>query len=89
MNSLDMISGPPKFFIFQKASNKTNLGGVLSFIYSLVVILITLYYFYKYSKADKYSFSSYVIEEITIDNDEENKRRILQIIILLLIFLLT
>ena len=44
MHCLDLISGPPKFFIFQKESNKTNLGGVLFFIYSLIVIIITLFY---------------------------------------------
>ena len=75
MHCLDLISGPPKFFIFQKESNKTNLGGVLFFIYFLIVIFICIFYFYRFSKAEKYSFSSNVIEEISITQDEVNKRK--------------
>jgi len=74
MHCLDLISGPPKFFIFQKESNKTNLGGVLFFIYSLIVIIITLFYIHNYSKADIYSFSSYEINGIAITEEEKNKR---------------
>ena len=74
MHCLDLISGPPKLFIFQKESNKTNLGGVLFFIYSLIVIFITLFYIHNYSKADIYSFSSNEIKEISITEDEINKR---------------
>ena len=29
MHCLDYLSDKPKFFIFKKATNKTNLGGVL------------------------------------------------------------
>ena len=75
MHCLDFISYPPKIFIFQKESNKTNLGGIFFFIYIFIVILISLLYFYDYSQTDKYSFSSYDIEEISISKDEENKRR--------------
>ena len=75
MHCLDLISGPPKFFIFQKESNKTNLGGVLFFNYFLIVIFICIFYFYRFSKVEKYSFSSNVIEEIFITQDEVNKRK--------------
>lgn len=74
MNCLDFISGPPKFFIFQKVSNKTNLGGVLFFIYILIVIFIFLFYFHRYFREDEYSFSSNVIVE-SIPEDEANKRK--------------
>ena len=74
MHCLDFISYPPKIFIFQKESNKTNLGGIFFFIYILIVILISLFLFYDYSQTDKYSFSSYDIEEISISNEEANKR---------------
>ena len=74
MHSLDFISGPPKFFIFQKESNKTNLGGVFFFIYIFIVILISIFYFYSYSQADKYTFSSNDITDNFIFEDEEYKR---------------
>ena len=74
MHSLDFLSGPPKFFIFQKESNKTNFGGVFFFIYIFIVILISIFYVYSCSQADKFTFSSNDIEEHAIFEDEVNKR---------------
>ena len=46
MQKLDFLSGAPKTFIFEKSSNKTNLGGVFTLIYLIIVLLIFLVYIY-------------------------------------------
>ena len=57
MNVLDFISGSPRTFIFQKGSNKTNLGGVLTFIYLIILLVIIVAYLYDYFTHDKYDYS--------------------------------
>lgn len=75
MHCLDFISSPPQFFIFRKESNETNLGGVFFFIYIFIVILISIFYFDSNLQADKYTFSSNDIEEISIFEDEIYERK--------------
>ena len=60
MQKLDFLSGAPKTFIFEKSSNKTNLGGVFTLIYLIIVIIIFLVYIFDYQVNPKYEaqFSS-------------------------------
>ena len=60
MQKLDFLSGAPKTFIFEKSSNKTNLGGVFTLIYLIIVLIIFLVYIYDYEVNPKYEaqFSS-------------------------------
>ena len=39
LHRLDFFSNSPKNFIFQNASNKTNLGGVLTLIYIIFFLV--------------------------------------------------
>jgi len=76
MHRLDFLSGAPKTFIFEKSSNKTNLGGVFTLIYLIIVLIISLAYILDYEANPKYEaqFSS----EHFFNNDEEymiNKRK--------------
>ena len=76
MHRLDFLSGAPKTFIFEKSSNKTNLGGVFTLIYLIIVLIIFLAYIVDYEVNPKYEaqFSS----EHFFNNDEEymiNKRK--------------
>ena len=48
MHRFDFISGAPKTFIFQKDSNKTNLGGLLTLIFIIIIILMINSYLYGY-----------------------------------------
>ena len=57
MHGFDFISDSPKTFIFQKSSNKTNLGGVLTFIYLIIVILIFGSYILDYYLIENYEYS--------------------------------
>ena len=47
MHSLDFLSESPKYFIFQKGANKTNLGGVLFLMYILIIMSISFVYLVK------------------------------------------
>ena len=47
MNSLDIFSDSPRYFIFQKETNKTNFGGVLTLFFSIIMILISFLYFFR------------------------------------------
>ena len=62
MNNLDFLSQPPTMFIFQKNSNKTAFGGVLFFIYMIIMIIISLIYILDYFLNDKFiiEYSSYL-----------------------------
>ena len=77
MHSFDFLSDSPKYFIFQKDSNKTNLGGILFILYMIVMIIIVTFYmfdyFYDIKNNQKYEINASTIEEIiTINNEEEN-----------------
>ena len=48
MNILDIISESPKAYIFQKSSNKTNLGGIFTLFYLVFLIAIIIGYMYDY-----------------------------------------
>ena len=57
MHKFDFLSGAPKTLIFERKSNKTNLGGVLTLIYLIIVLLIILGYIYDYSMTQLYTIS--------------------------------
>ena len=44
MKKLDFISGAPKTFIFQQDSNKTNLGGLLTILFIIAMLIIIYSY---------------------------------------------
>ena len=73
INCLDFISDSPKLFIFQKQSNKTNLGGIFFFIYLILVILIFIFYIYDYKKKEKFTFSNAFIEDLVFSDEEERR----------------
>jgi len=67
MNSLDIFSDSPKYFIFQKETNKTNFGGVLTLFFSLIMIFISILYLF-----DFYDMNNYSIEYSHIINSTLN-----------------
>lgn len=73
MHFLGFISDSPKLFIFQKESNKTNLGGIFFLIYLILVILIVAFYIHDYLEKEEFSFSYAFIEDI-VSQDEEERR---------------
>ena len=79
MHGLDFISDTPRAYIFQKGSNRTNLGGVLALIYLIIFLLISAAYIMDYYLNADFEFS-YFYRQITdkkerknlLDNDETN-----------------
>ena len=72
MNGFDFISDSPKTLIFQKSSNKTNLGGILTFIYLIIVILIVGAYILDYYLNEKYEYS-YFYKDISGNKTERER----------------
>ena len=75
MNKLDFLSGAPKTFIFARDSNKTNLGGIFTLIYLIVVFFIAYYSIYIYIKKQNYTVVyTYEEEYLNINGDEHKKK---------------
>ena len=69
MHPLDIFSDSPKYFIFQKETNKTNFGGVLTLFFSLIMIFISLLYLLDYKDMSNYSIEySHIITSTLKDN---------------------
>ena len=73
MNKLDFLSEAPKTLIFEKNSNKSNLGGVLSLILFIIVLFITFSLIYDYAMNSKYSVIYSYDEEFLNDDRLEKK----------------
>ena len=71
MKKFDILSQPPRTYIFERFSNKTIFGGVLSIIYLLIMIFISIYYIYNYIIGDKYEYY-YSYRELP----EEQKKKV-------------
>ena len=72
MHGFDFISDSPRTLIFQKSSNKTNLGGILTFIYLIIVILIVGAYILDYYLNEKYEYS-YFYKDISGNKTERER----------------
>ena len=76
MHRLDFLSGAPKTFIFEKSSNKTNLGGVFTLIYLIIVLIISLAYIVDYEVNPKYEAQFSSEHFFNYDNEyRENKMK--------------
>ena len=63
MRKLDIMSESPKLFIFHGNSNKTKFGGILSFIFMIGMLFISLAYILDYILNDKYKIEYSLIYE--------------------------
>ena len=76
MHKLDFLSVAPKTFIFEKSSNKTNLGGVFTLIYLIIVLFIFLAYLVDYTVNPKYEVQLFSEYFYNYDREYiENKRK--------------
>ena len=60
MHPLDIISDSPNFFILQKETNKTNFGGFLISIYSIIILAIGIFFSIKYKSSESYIIQSLI-----------------------------
>ena len=76
MNKLDFLSEAPNTLIFGQKSNKTLLGGVLTVIYLIVILLITVAYLYDYGVNIHYSVLYTSDHDVIYDaKDIDNKNK--------------
>ena len=80
MNALDFMSDSPRINIFQKNSNKTNLGGILTFIYLFFLLFIIVAYLFYYFNYEKYEFS-YFYKYLLNETQREELKKIKNIIL--------
>lgn len=73
MRSIDFLSDSPKSFIFSKNSNKTFFGGILSLIFLIIVLLISLLYLVDYFINDKYTVEYGFYQEVLDDDKVKEK----------------
>jgi hypothetical protein len=78
MHSFDFLSESPKLFIFRNDVNKTNFGGVLTIIYLILMLFISIYYIIDYCNTENFSieykkninnYFDYQIREINEKNE--------------------
>ena len=74
MHKFDFLSGAPKTLIFQKDSNKTNMGGILTLIYLILALLIIIAYIYEFFTSNKYTIT-YTYDYQTHEEEEFIKKR--------------
>ena len=70
MNFLDFMSDSPKNFIFQKESNKTNFGGIITLLYLLSLLLISIAYLYFYCSNEKYEINYSNINKFNLNQND-------------------
>ena len=69
MHGFDFLSDSPKTLIFEKTSNKTNFGGVLTIIYLLIVLILIIIYMVDYAINPKYSVVYTYEHQFKTDNE--------------------
>ena len=74
MHKLDFISGAPKTFIFQRESNKTNLGGLITILFLIAIFFIIYAYLHEYFVNDKYTIT-YSYNRTFYEKVEEKEAR--------------
>ena len=73
MRYIDIISPSPENFIFQKNSNKTILGGMISLIYFVSILLIFLTYGSLFFLNETYEITSFTSGERLLPKDQVKK----------------
>ena len=68
LHCLYFLSDSPKNFIFQNKSNKTHFGGLLSLIFFILSILITILYLIDFASQDDFSIE-YAYHEKILSHD--------------------
>ena len=73
MRKLDILSPSPNSFIFQKESNKTLFGGILSLIYLISIFFIYLYYRVIFYFSPPYEITSFTSSQRILTKEQKNK----------------
>ena len=71
MRKIDFLSEYPRAYIFEKDINKTNFGGVLFLIYSIIMLIISFSYILDFALNDKFEVEYLSINNQTLSRDLE------------------
>lgn len=74
MKRIDFLSNSPRTFIFEKNANKTSIGGFLTIIYLVILVILAFAYIYNYEVNMKYVIS-YGFYQTEKTEDEKSKLR--------------
>ena len=66
-HALDLLSDSPKNYIFQREANKTNFGGILTILFFVSFIFISILYILDYF--DSIKNGEFIIEYLHINNN--------------------
>ena len=69
MRNIDFLSEYPRAYIFEKDINKTNFGGVLFLIYSIIMLIISISYILDFALNDKFEIEYLSIYNQTFAED--------------------
>ena len=73
MRKIDFLSQSPSNLIFQKETNNTTFGGVLTLIYLIVALIIFFAYLANSIFSPAYEFTYYVPHEVNINGENREK----------------
>ena len=72
MKYCDFLSVPPSLYLLKEKKGKNKLGGFFSIIFILIMLAVTVYYFYIYFSGIKYNLK-YIRDNWTSSFTEEEK----------------
>ena len=72
MKAIDFLSDSPKSFIFNQKQNKNSFGGILSLIFLIIVLIISVLYLVNYFINDKYLVEYGFFQDI-LDKNKTNE----------------
>ena len=70
MRKIDILSQSPNNFIFQKESNQTLFGGVLSLIFLIIAFLILISYRVRFYINNQYEVTSFFSHEVAFSESQ-------------------
>ena len=73
MKHLDFLSTSPSLYLLKEKRGKNKLGGFFSIIFALVMISLSIYYFYVYLYGLEYNLIYYRDNWRTYSNKEQNE----------------
>ena len=73
MKHLDFLSTFPRIYLLKEKRGKNKLGGFFSIIFALVMISLSIYYFYVYLYGLEYNLIYYRDNWRTYSNKEQNE----------------
>ena len=72
MRAIDFLSDSPRSFIFNQKQNKNSFGGILSLIFLIIVLIISILYLVNYFINDKYVVEYGFFQDI-LDKNKTNE----------------